>query len=325
MSEPVLTVYSNAMLGSAAEDLLRQKIHPHRLIDAAVTGKSNLHVGGADPAAANADVAFGQPAVDDILRNPRLKYVHLTSAGWDRYDREDVKTVLRSRGGCLCSASSVYAEPCAEHALSLMLAYARRLPVCLLAQQQHTYPKDEIRAESKVLTGKTALIVGFGAIGRRLAELLAPFRMKVVAVRQTVRGDEGIETIPITDLDRVLDQADHVINILPGGKGTEQFFNADRFGRMKTTAVFYNVGRGSTVDQYALWTAVRVRNIAAAYLDVTSPEPLDAENPLWTSPHVLLTPHSAGGYQEEFEVHVTHFLENLRRFARGEEPLDRVI
>src|SRR5690348_14672743 len=111
MSERVLTVYSNAMLGPAADELLRQKVRPHRLIDAAAPGTSNLHVGNADPAVAEADVAFGQPAVDDILRNPRLKYVHLTSAGWDRYHRDDVRDALRSRGGCLCTASSVYAEP----------------------------------------------------------------------------------------------------------------------------------------------------------------------------------------------------------------------
>jgi phosphoglycerate dehydrogenase-like enzyme len=101
--------------------------------------------------------------------------------------------------------------------------------------------------------------------------------------------------------------------------------NAQRLALIKRSAIFYNIGRGSTVDQDALLAALRENRIAAAYLDVTAREPLPPEHPLWTTSNCHITPHTAGGHQDEFERLMGHFLQNLTRFFNGQSILDRVI
>jgi phosphoglycerate dehydrogenase-like enzyme len=97
------------------------------------------------------------------------------------------------------------------------------------------------------------------------------------------------------------------------------------FKRMKPTALFYNIGRGPTVDQAALQTALETNAIAGAYLDVTDPEPLPPDHPLWKLPNCWITPHTAGGHDDEFLRLFRHFLVNLRRFETGEPMLDRIV
>ena len=114
---------------AAATELLKKGVTPHQLIFARSLQASNLDAGAADPQLADADVAFGQPNPDALLNLPKLKWVHLTSAGYERYDRADLRSALSSRGTILTNSSSVYDEPCAEHAFAMMLALARRLPL----------------------------------------------------------------------------------------------------------------------------------------------------------------------------------------------------
>jgi len=122
-----------------------------------------------------------------------------------------------------------------------------------------------------------------------------------------------------------LGRADHVIDVLPGSPSTDRFFDAARFAGFKPGAVFYNVGRGTTVDQEALRGALLSGRLRAAYLDVTTPEPLPPEHPLWATPGCFITPHTAGGHEDEPQRLVRHFLENLRRFTARQALLDRVI
>ena len=89
--------------------------------------------------------------------------------------------------------------------------------------------------------------------------------------------------------------------------------------------MFYNIGRGTTVDQSALLDALHTGKLSAAYLDVTNPEPLPPDHPLWSAPNCYITPHTAGGHHDEFERLARHFIDNLRRFERGEELVDRIV
>jgi phosphoglycerate dehydrogenase-like enzyme len=115
-----------------------------------------------------------------------------------------------------------------------------------------------------------------------------------------------------------------VINILPASAATEKFFGAGKFALMKRGAVFYNIGRGATVDQPALRQALLEGSVGAAYLDVTDPEPLPPSDPLWTTPNCYITPHTAGGAADEFDRVVGSFLGNLAKFAAGDPLNDRV-
>lgn len=326
MTEPRLTVWCNARYPKPAMDLLREGTAGHRLILAAAPKASNLVGGAPDPVLEEADVAFGQPDPEQVRTLPRLRWVHLDSAGYTRYDRDDLRSALAARNAILTNSSSVYDEPCAQHVLSLMLAQARQLPQSVLDQHRDGRPWNNAdrRASSRLLGGQTVLILGYGAIGRRLAELLAPFHMNIVATRRSPRRDEAVRVVSDDQTDALLPTADHVIDILPANASTERFFTADRFARFKRGAVFYNIGRGTTVDQHALIAALYNGQVAAAYLDVTDPEPLPPDHLLWRAPNCFITPHTAGGHHDEFERLIGHFLSNLRRMEAGESLLDRV-
>jgi phosphoglycerate dehydrogenase-like enzyme len=274
----------------------------------------------------DAEVIFGQPEVDALEQCSRLRWVHLESAGYERFDSPEVFDRLKQRGIILTTSSRVYDEPCAEHALAMVLAFARGLPVSLEAQLgERTWHHLEIRAGLPRLDGSHALLLGFGAIAHRLVELLAPLRMKVKAVRRRVTGEEPVPVFSYSDLPRLLGEADHVIDLLPSNASTRGFMNGERFSAMKQGAVFYNIGRGTTVDQPALLEALRSGHLGGAYLDVTDPEPLPPDHPLWSAPNCYITPHSSGGHQNESLRLTKHFVANLRRFDKGEPLIDRII
>jgi phosphoglycerate dehydrogenase-like enzyme len=222
----------------------------------------------------------------------------------------------------------VYSEPCAEHVLSFMLAWGRQLPAAFSDQAgPRAWPQRPVRKQSRLLLGQRVVIFGYGSIGARLAELLSPFRMQVLAVRDQVKGDETVPTVAITDasLNQHLANADHVIDLLPLNDSTKGAFDANRFAAIRRGAIFYNIGRGHTVDQEALLAALQSGHLGAALLDVTDPEPLPPDHPLWSIPNCVITPHAAGGHDTEQERLVDHFLANLRRFEQGEPLLDRVV
>jgi phosphoglycerate dehydrogenase-like enzyme len=283
--------------------------------------------GTSEPSFALADVAFGQPSVAECLASTRLQWVHVNSAGWDRFDEPSVRAHFAARSLLLSSSSGVYREPCAQHLLSFMLADARQLPRS--SRHQHgdrAWPQLETRADCRLLgPGATVALVGFGSIAARLAELLAPFGARVVGARRQPSGQEPVPVVAMSELPLLLGEADHVVDILPGGPETARTFNAELFARMKRGATFYNIGRGSTVDQVALLDALASGQLRAAYLDVTEPEPLPPEHPLWRVPGCTVTPHAAGGHAGETERLLAHFAENLRRFSAEQPLVDRVL
>jgi phosphoglycerate dehydrogenase-like enzyme len=322
---PTFTIYCNAHLNPAAEAHLIDGAKPHRLI-IAKTRAGNLDAGQTDPDLAHADIAFGQPDPSQVIALNNLRWIQLSSAGYTRFDTPEMRRALPARGCILTNSSSVYNEPCSQHILSLILANARELPTAIANQLgPHAWPTKPIRIKSQLLTGQTALILSFGAIARRLVELLTPLHMNLIAVRQTPRGDEPIPVHAITDLDRLLPAADHIINILPASASTEGLIDAKKFALMKPGAVFYNIGRGTTIDQSALQRALETGKLSAAYLDVTDPEPLPPNHPLWQLPNCTITPHTAGGHSDEFERLAKHFIENLRKFEASQPLRDRVM
>ena len=277
----------------------------------------------------SATIAFGQPDVETIMKTKSLRWVQLDSAGYERYEREDLREHLRNHRESelvICNSSTVYAQPCAEHTVAMMYALARRLPGALAAQAtDHSWPMASLRAESRLLRGERVLLLGYGAIGRTIAGLLGPLQMQLSGYRRRLDGSEEIPMIKRDGLPAALGTADHVINILPASPATRHFCDAAFFAMMKPGANFYNIGRGVTVDQEALLGALAMGRPGAAWLDVTDPEPLPPEHPLWSAPNCLITPHTAGGHGREKEVLVDHFLANLNRYRRGTPLADRIL
>jgi phosphoglycerate dehydrogenase-like enzyme len=233
---------------------------------------------------------------------------------------------MAARGGPVCNSSAVYADACVEHVLAFMLAQARQLVPGLASQCANGSEEwFRLRADSVPLGGQRVVILGFGVIAARLIEVLGPFGMEIVAMRRSPRGSEGVPTVTPGELEVPMSRADHVVNILPDNAESSHFMNAERFGWMKPGAVFYNIGRGGTVDQDALAEALVSGQVGAAWLDVTTPEPLPADHALRRAPNCHITPHTAGGYRGESEAVVRHFLENFRRFQEGGPLVDRIM
>jgi phosphoglycerate dehydrogenase-like enzyme len=321
-----MKIWCNGDYGAAAMALLAEGTRAHALVLSDKRNKSVLTAGQRDPALLGADIAFGQPSPEDCLASPGLRWVEASSAGYTRYDTEGFREGMRSRGSLFTNASQVFAEPCAEHVLAMMLALSRQLlPLHATQLGDRSWPQADQRARSRVLVGQTVVMLGFGSIGRRLAELLAPFSMKIYAVRRQARSEPGVHVIAEESLTKVLAEADHVVNVLPENEATRKYVNARRISCFRQGARFYNIGRGATVDQDALLEALASGKVGAAYLDVMTPEPLPPGHALWSAPNCFITPHSAGGRNDEGLNLVRHFLANLSAFERGEPLTDRVL
>lgn len=323
-----LTLWVNHGFRPAALQLFRDSLARLgcRVLQSEKSAADALAAGEPDPLLAEADIAFGQPAPDEVIASPRLKWVALSTAGYARYDRPDFRAAMEARGTRVTNTSSVFANPCAEHTLAMMMAMARELPQHLIDQLgSRPWNYLEGRFTKETISGRTVVLLGYGAIGRRLVELLAPFRCRVIAVRRTPRGDEGIEVIRDGEVSSVLPLADHVVNLLPATRSTMQFCNTTFFAAMRRGAYFYNIGRGSTVDQVALLVALQSGHLAGAYLDALDPEPLPPSHALWSEPRCYITPHVAGGHREQDENLARHVSENVRRYLAGEPLVDRIM
>jgi phosphoglycerate dehydrogenase-like enzyme len=317
-----LTIWTNARLTEQGRDVLTGAIQSHRLIFDEQSSEATAKAGRE---AQEADIVFGQPDPKDLIASSKLRWVHISTAGYSQYDTPDLRAALAARNIPLTKSSAVFCEPCAQHVMACLLADARQF--CQAYDQQlndRGWPQFKLRNNCELLENQTILIVGFGTIGNRLAELLAPYPVRVLGFRRTPGPQSAIPVIGLDHLPEALSTADHVINILPESASTAQFFNEERFSRMRPGSRYYSIGRGTTTDQDALIEALRSAHLAAAYLDVTDPEPLPADHPLWSTPNCYITPHIAGGHANESIRLVRHFLDNLKRFEEGIPLIDQV-
>ena len=271
-----------------------------------------------------AAIAWTGPPIDDILAAAtRLEWLHQRGAGIDRIS---TPRLVASDRLVLTNGSGNHAINIAEHVFGLMLAFARQLPALVRAQDRREWrpPKASTLFE---LSGQTLAVVGAGALGCAVAVRAAAFGMRVRGVRRTPDGTlpPGFESMSaLAGLDAVLGDADHVVITLPLTAETRGLFSTGRLAAMKRGARLYNVGRGAIVDPEALLAALRSGHLAGAGLDVTEPEPLPDDSPLWSEPGVIVTAHSSGQTPSSWPRYEALLLENLRRFQAG-EPLLNVV
>ena len=277
-----------------------------------------------DAAMPDVEIATGRLGREFISGAPNLRWFHQWSAGaeWTqaRLDTAEDSFVLTN-------ASGLHGIPISEQVFAYLLAFARDLPRAIRDQADHVWHRPEPTTDLFELAGKTMLVVGTGAIGDRIAELARAFQMSVVGVRRTPDGNHSPHYERIVGADGLHDElphADFVVVTLPGTRETSHMFGATEFGRMKPSAYFVNIGRGSTVDESALVDALQTDGIAGAGLDVFETEPLPEDSPLWDMPNVIVTCHYAGTTPEYDRRGMDIFLENLARYVR-DEPLRNVV
>jgi phosphoglycerate dehydrogenase-like enzyme len=256
----------------------------------------------------------GRRAYAPIAGMPRLRLVQTLTAGYD-----DALPFV-PRGVTLCNAPGVHDASTAELAVTLALASLRGVPGFVRAQDQARWASGPRPA----LADKRVLVVGYGGVGRAVERRLAGFDVEVTRVARTTRtGDDGLPVHGTDELGRLLPHADVVVLCVPLNDATRGLADAEFLAAMPRGALLVNVSRGPVVVTDDLERELRSGRLTAA-LDVTDPEPLPAEHPLWTAPGLLLTPH-VGGNSSAFPRRAAAFLAaQLRRFGAW-EPLVGVV
>jgi len=262
---------------------------------------------------------------EQFARARKLKWIHCLAAGVNQLMRDDI----RASSVVITNSRHVHAVAMAEHTLGLVLALARRLPSAVRYQAQRHWAQQEIWDEQPrpmEISGRTLVIVGYGAIGQEIAKRARACGMRVVGVkRDPARGAEHADRVVAAgELAAVLAEADFVVLAVPVTPATDHFLGRAQFAAMKPTAYFINISRGALVDSDALVAALREHRIAGAAIDVAEVEPLPLESQLWVAPNLLITPHLAGVSERLWPNHFALLLENLERYFSGRELLNVV-
>jgi D-3-phosphoglycerate dehydrogenase len=271
---------------------------------------------------AEADVFCGHAKVpvdwDAVVRRGRLRWIQSSAAGLDHCL---VPSVVES-AIVVSSASGILGDQVSEQALALLLGSLRQLPVFFRAQQKREF----IRRPTRDLTEATVLIVGFGGVGRRIAEVLRPFRPRILAtdVFAVDRPDYVERLLPADRLDDLLPEAEILILSAPLTATTRGMIDRRRLALLPRGAVLINVARGPIVVEADLVDALRTGQLHAAGLDVTTEEPLPPESRLWELPNLILTPHVGGQSGRRAEQVTDFFCANLKRYQAGEPLLNLV-
>ena len=269
-----------------------------------------------------AHIIIGEPRNEEFAYCENLELMHSPSSGVNYY----VEGGAFPKNATLCCMTGGYGNVLAEHMLGLTLSLCRRLPEYHDQQKQHLW---QLRRYDKQLEDTTVVILGAGDIGTTLARWMRPMVGRIIGVRRVERAypDCYDEMVTLDRLDEVLGQADILLCALPHTPQTVKLLNEDRLRNMKPDAVLVNGGRGSLIDQDALIRLLEEGRFWGVGLEVTSPEPLPADHPLWDQPRVIITPHAAGNSfapDSPLVKKIWNFIiPNICRYLRGEEPENR--
>lgn len=240
-----------------------------------------------------------------------IEWVALKTAGIEAFVGAGVIDAKR----LWTNASGFYAEGVAEHALALLLAGLRQINTSVLRH----WDKQPIDTGVRTLRGARVAIVGVGGIGASLIPRLTACGASTIAVNRSGRPVEGAAlTLPADRLDEVWAQTDHVVLAAPSTPETRHLINERSLAALPDHAWIVNVARGPLIDQKALYNALRDGVIAGAALDVTDPEPPSPDDPLWSLPNVIITPHIANPASGLTREMAPFLAENVRRFTAGE-------
>ncbi len=293
-------------------------------LERAGSGCEFVYTDGSDPneqQLASANIIIGNVPAHSLAAAKELEWLQLNSAGADPY----IQPGVLPEGVYLTNATGAYGKAVSEHAFAMTLMLQKKLHLYRDAQRR----SDWTDAGTVVsMADAVVLVVGLGDIGLRYARLAKAMGAYVIGIRRRPGAcPDGVDELYSPEkLDELLPRADVVASFLPGTAGTGHLYTAQRFAAMKNSAIFINCGRGSAVDGEVLREALEQGKIAAAGVDVTDPEPLPADSPLWQLDNLMITPHISGQFHlpETFERIVDIAAENLSAYCAG-EPLKNIV
>ena len=297
--------------------LIRPMVEPHLPagIDARFfTSVEELHALAPEAEIGWFDLNDKEPMIEAVRRADKLKWFNSIYAGLDFLPLD----LLQQRGTIITNGAGINAVAIAEYVLMGMLAIAKDYRSVVRAQDRHEWLMDS--AGKLELAGTRALLLGYGAIGQQVKPRLEAFGVEVVPVRRS--GAEG--ALGPDEWRARLSEFDWVILAVPATAETDGMIGADELAAMKGSAVLVNVARGAVVDQDALVEALAAGRIGAAMLDVTTPEPLPADHPLWSLPNAHVTMHLSGRAQNSMFIRsAERFVKNLQAYVAG-APLEPI-
>lgn len=273
--------------------------------------------------AAIAQVVIGAPPVERLDEFTSMRVLQLTSAGTEPYSDPGVlpSSVVLTNG------AGFYNEPISEYILGAMFYHMQHYPLMIENQKEHVWEPIGI---PKTINGSTILVAGAGNIGGRFAQKARMLGAKtIIGIRRnTAQLPDGFDEVCALDkMASQLPRADVVVSVLPDTAQTRGLYDKKMFAQFKEGAIFINVGRGSAVDLAALADALNSGRLGGATIDVTDPEPLPPDHPVWDTPNLMITPHNAGGWRPSFNPTSENsipmremlvlFADNLKRYHEG--------
>lgn len=304
-----MPVFVHLPLTAAQEKRLRQLACGEAVICHAPSAEAD------QPAAfEGCDIVFGNVPAGWIEHSPTVRWVQLESVGFGEY----APLLQGPIGGRvrLTNLADFFSEPVAETALAGILALRRGIVRLALLRRDGEWLGDALRPTLRCLQGARVVIFGRGGIGRRLADLLAPFGCTIT----TFGSDWTAEA-----LDEAVAACDIVVGAAPDTPGTRGVFDRRRLSLLPRDAAFVNVGRGSLVDDEALTDLLEQGRLSGAVIDVTKDEPLPPDHRVWSCPGLILTQHTGGGTADEIDRKIEHFGANLERYRSGEPLVGEVM
>lgn len=265
------------------------------------------------------EVSFGQIPPEWLPESTQLKWVQIASAGinkyldldWDRLEKQITLTNLHG----------LFGESVAETALAGILAMYRRIDHLVRLQVDRSWDGRGQRKQVRTLKDKKVIIMGPGAIGNHLKEMLQPFGCEVIMFG---RRRENADIISLEELDAGIPKTDILVATLPETPETIKLLNRERLALLPVHSLLVSVGRGSVLDENALTEMLQNQKISGAVIDVTVEEPLPQDHPFWDCPDILLTQHTSGGFEDEVQEFTRIFAGNLKLYLSG-EPLKNVV
>ena len=277
----------------------------------------------------NAEIIIGQPPIR-LLQNPQvncpnLRFIQMTWAGTDQYTRSEME--FPKEYISLANASGAYGMIMSQFVVGMILTMMLNFKYYHTQQQERVWNR---RGPIKSLDHAKVLIYGAGDIGSTIAKRLKGFDTYTIGVCRNTEKQRPFfdELCTLKDAEKYLSDADVVIGCIPNSVETEGYLNEQRLKTMKSGAVIVNVGRGNFIDCMALDELLKCGHLWGAALDVTNPEPLPKDHPLWSNPRCMITPHASGATFEHLEA--TEDLlcdivcDNISRYCNGEEIRNRI-
>lgn len=272
---------------------------------------------------AEVDILYGHPSVQVLESAPNLKWIQSQSAGVEFVAR--VPKIVES-DIILTNTRGAHGPSIGEHTMALLLAMTRHIPESLEQQRRKHWERGRLYRTAREVNGLTMGIIGFGALGRGIAQRALGFEMNLLAVdAQAIVGEPFVDEVwPVSRLDELLTLADVVVVSAPLTPETTHLLDESKLRLMKPDAYLIVVSRGGIVDETALVKLLEEGAFAGVAIDVTEQEPLPVDSPLWEAPRLILTPHLAGASAPKERRVIEIFRENLIRYQNGDPMLNVV-